>query len=375
MSATRPLRPTLIGQTPGARVPVYLRPDIATLLPRLLGKVPASTTALVVVTDMTVARLHLGPLNRALTAAGWRVDRYVLPPGERIKTRAVVDSLHERWFRQGYDRSTPVIAFGGGTVGDAAGFAAATFMRGLPLWQAPTTIVGQVDSALGGKVGINHRLGKNLIGCFYQPTGVVIDPTLLATLPSRELRAGLAEVVKYGVIDDPALFETCERRLPSWVRGDRPIDAAVIAACAAIKLRIVEADEHDRGLRHRLNFGHTLGHALEAWGKYRIFRHGEAVTLGMVGVASIAAARGVFPSSDLARLESLCRPLAPSIWSPRFVPEAVIAHLALDKKRQGGRNTWLLPRRIGAVASVRDVADNEIVEALRYVRRWLDSTK
>ncbi len=369
MSRRGMFRPDLVGRTQGATVPVYVRErlghDLGAVTP-----IPGNRQRLALVTDNTVWDLHGSRVRRGLVACGWTVDSYKLPPGERIKTARVVAQLHELWLNKGYDRSTPVIALGGGTVGDAVGFAAATFMRGLPLWQVPTTVVGQVDSSIGGKVGINLPRGKNLIGCFYQPSAVVIDPEFLRTLPTREIRSGLAEVVKYGIISDRRLFQHCEESVSDWITGNGKIDQSTIKSCVAIKLKLVQADERDTGIRHILNFGHTLGHAFEAWGKFKSFKHGEAVTLGMVAASRIAIERQILLQSEFDRIIRLCRLIAPSRQAIRFEPAAVTPYLAADKKRTAGRNTWVLPAGIGKVTIVRDVADKEVRAAIGFVREW-----
>lgn len=367
------LKPDLIGRTPGTRVPVYIRPGSSDELGGVLAAAH-SVRHVALVTDTHVGRLHSQRVRKRLTSTGWTVDDYELAPGERIKTELVIRKLHEAWLKAGYDRSTPVIALGGGTVGDAVGFAAATFMRGLPLWQLPTTVVGQVDSAIGGKVGINHPLGKNLIGCFQQPSGIVIDPNFLTTLPIREIRSGLAEVVKYGIIADSKLFRRCEESVSSWVEGTTYIGSETIKPCVAIKLNVVRSDEHDTGRRHILNFGHTLGHAFEAWGDFKLLRHGEAVTLGMVAASQIANRRGMLSARDFGRISSICGVISPSKRAGRFESEDVIPYLGTDKKRTAGRNVWVLPSRIGAVTVVSDVTDKEIRAAIEYTRQWLNST-
>lgn len=367
-------KPDLIGRTPGTTVPVYVRGGLSSDLGEVLP-VAGGTSRLALVTDATVSRLHGARVRQGLVSAGWKVDTYELAPGERIKTGRVIDKLHGQWLRHGYDRSTPVVAVGGGTIGDAVGFAAATFMRGLALWHVPTTIVGQVDSSIGGKVGINHPRGKNLIGCFYQPTGIVIDPEVLTTLPLRDIRSGLAEVIKYGIIADPMLFRHCEESIQSWASGSCVVDQGTIKRCVAIKLRVVRTDERDTGQRHILNFGHTLGHAIEAWGGFKTFRHGEAVTLGMVAAAMLAAERGILPQRDFDRIHDICRLIAPSPRAARFEPSATMPYLATDKKRVAGKNAWVLPMRIGKVTVVRDVTDKEIVAALGFVRQWLAALK
>lgn len=367
-------KPTMIGKTAGHTVPVYLRSGISADIGSLL-RPQKRHRPLVLVCDTVVERHHGKSLQRSLQRAGWNVYAQSLRGGEGIKTSSTIDRLHSNWLRAGHDRSTPIVAVGGGTIGDTVGFAAAIFMRGLPLWHVPTTIVAQVDSALGGKVGINHPKGKNLIGSFYQPAGVVIDPQFLSTLPVREFRSGLAEVLKYGVVADAHLFARCEKHLTDWADGSRSLDQLIIAKCASIKLRVVGADERDTGARHILNFGHTLGHALEAWGRFKSLRHGEAVTLGMVAASWMALQRGVLAQRDFRRIERACRDIAPHPRHGRFEPADVTPYLAMDKKRAGGANAWVLPVGIGKVTIVRDMTDKEIVAALMFVRQWLAESR
>ena len=367
---SRQLQPTLWGRTPGRKVPVFLGMKILDRLPTILAP-RYKGQPIEIVTDRTVDSIFADPMGVVLRASGWSVSRTVLGTGEKIKSARTIASLHERWFELRYDRRTPVVALGGGTVGDSAGFAAATFLRGLPFWQIPTTIVAQVDASLGGKVGINHPRGKNLIGCFYQPQGVIIDPLMLATLPKRERRSGLAEVVKYGVIGDHRLFGMCERRIKAWVAGYLPVGADVIERCVRAKLRIVAQDETDTGRRHFLNFGHTLGHALERWTGYRRLRHGEAVALGMYAAGWIAHKRGYWSEDEFARLASLCRLLRPVRSLSTFKQDEIIGHLAVDKKRSEGRNIWVLPRAIGTVELFDDVTEKEIMRALDNLAHWM----
>lgn len=373
MKRTGTIRPDLIGRTSGSKVPVFIREGLAGDLGRFLPEVSGHRRTCVV-TDRTVARLHGATVRESLGSSGFKVDWVELPSGEGIKSSRVVSALHERWLRNGYDRSTPIIALGGGTIGDAVGYAAATFMRGLPLVQVPTTLIGQVDSALGGKVGVNHARGKNLIGCYYHPAAVVIDPMLLTTLPIREIRSGMAEVIKYGIIADPTLFRRCEKCIPDWLAGDQ-IDQATIKRCAAIKLRVVRTDERDMGRRHILNFGHTLGHAFEAWGGFRLLKHGEAVTLGMVAASTIALSRGNLKVMEFDRILKLCGEIAPSRKAASFQVRSLTPFLETDKKRAHGKNAWVLPNRIGGVTIVRNVTDNEIRAAIEFVREWLGQAR
>jgi len=368
-------KPTLIGTTPGRRTPIYIADGCLDDVGKIVYPGQRRLSVIVAI-DRTVDRLCGPRLCRSLETAGWTVHRRVLRGGESVKSQRTVARLHADWFAAGLDRSTPVLAVGGGTITDSVGFAAATFLRGLPLWHLPTTIVGQVDAAVGGKVGVNTARGKNLIGCFYQPTGVIIDPQVLSALPVRERCAGSAEIVKYGVIADPVLFRRCERDLPAWIAGSRPIAADVIRRCVRIKLQIVSQDEADLGVRRILNFGHTLGHAFERWGGFRRFRHGEAVALGMVGAAAIAHNRGLLSESELRRLTQVCGLLVPhQCHEMAFPTPDTMRYLRVDKKRTAGRNAWILPRSIGEVVLTDDVVDDEIKIALGFVRRWLHESQ
>ncbi|MEW5701964.1 MAG: 3-dehydroquinate synthase [Candidatus Zixiibacteriota bacterium] len=367
--APRP-KPTFTGSVPGRqtriyiadgslkRIGVYLRPERRGL-------------PIAVVIDRAVDDLVGRDVRRSLTLAGWLPHCTVLSAGERIKSARTVDLLQQRWFVARLDRSTPVLAVGGGTITDSAGFAAATFMRGVPLWFVPTTVIGQVDAAIGGKVGINTTYGKNLIGCFYQPTGVIIDPTLLATLPARERRSGLAEIVKYGIMGDSILFRRCEKTLSHWVEGSQPMGIDVIRRCVRLKLRLVAEDEQDHGPRRFLNLGHTLGHALEKTGRYQRLRHGEAVALGIIGAADISRRRGWIGNDDFRRIVRCCSLIAPRRIG-NFTISDIMKPLRLDKKRHAGRAIWVLPRSVGSVRLVDDVADEEVRAALIFLRRASD---
>ncbi len=368
----RLITPSLVGQTSGRRVPVYIGSGLSNDINQIRQR-HFKSDRLAVVTDRNVFSLHAVRVVNRLRESGITVDLDVLPPGERIKSAPTVATLHENWFKRGYDRTTPVIALGGGTVGDAVGFAAATFLRGLPLVQMPTTLIGQVDSAAGGKVGINHRRGKNLIGCFYQPAAIIVDPEFLGTLPVRELKSGLAEVVKYGIIRDSTLFATCESKAPRWISEVTQVSPDIIRRCLRIKLDVVEADEYDKALRHILNFGHTLGHAFEAAGHFKLLKHGEAVTLGMAAVSWMSHSRKLISSAGFERILGLCRLIAPSGRIQFLQAKRVTPYLRLDKKRVSGGNVWILPRRIGAVTFVSDVSDKDIRGAIEFVQNWAES--
>ncbi len=289
----------------------------------------------------------------------------LIPDGERAKTLATVEKIYDAMIRRRLDRSATLVAFGGGVVGDVAGFAAATYLRGIRLVQVPTTLLSQVDSAIGGKVGVNLPEGKKLVGAFHAPALVVCDPELLRTLPRREFRAGLYEVVKYGVIASRQLFERVSANLPAIFDQETGVMSDVIADCCRIKARVVELDEREAGPRRVLNFGHTVGHALEAITKYRRFLHGEAIGYGMLAAARLSAARGLLAANDEARLQDLITRMGAlppvSDLSVRPALEA-ITH---DKKVTNGRLHFVLTRGLGDTAIVPDVTPKELAAAMR----------
>jgi len=289
----------------------------------------------------------------------------IVPDGERHKTPAGVSRLYDGLLKGGADRSALLVTFGGGVIGDMGGFAAATYMRGIRLAHVPTTLLAQVDAAIGGKVGVNLPGGKNLVGAFYQPSIVVVDPGLLATLPRREFRAGLYEVVKYGVACDRALFETLTREIGPLTRRDPAALAPVIADCCRIKGAIVAADERDTGGRRVLNFGHTVGHALEAGTKYRRLLHGEAVAYGMLAACGVAAARGVLPVADRGAIAAVIAQLGPLPPVNDLSASAQLEYLRHDKKVHAGRLHFVLPTGIGRSQIVTDVSEAELLRALR----------
>jgi 3-dehydroquinate synthase len=312
-----------------------------------------------VVSTQTVWRFH-GERLQGVTAE----DPILIPDGERFKHLATVGRIYDALIRAAADRASAIVAVGGGVTGDVAGFAAATYLRGIPVVQVPTTLLAQVDSAVGGKVGVNHALGKNLIGAFHPPATVVIDPELLATLPRREFRAGLYEVVKYGVIASRPLFDLTSQNLAALFARDASALLPVVAESCRIKAAIVEQDERETGLRRTLNFGHTAGHALEAVTKYRRFRHGEAIGYGMLAASALAAARGVFPEADRAELASLITQMGPLPAVADLSATEVVEATKRDKKVIAGRLHFVLPAAIGSTTIVGDVTLEELREAL-----------
>jgi 3-dehydroquinate synthase len=309
-----------------------------------------------VVTNPTVAPLYAAAVEESLAAAGFVVRRAEIPDGEEHKTLATVAALYDAALGAELERGDSVLALGGGVVGDIAGFLAATYMRGVAFVQVPTTLLAQVDSSVGGKVGVNHPWGKNLIGAFYQPRFVLADVRTLATLPLREVRAGLAEVIKYGVIHDAAFFAWLEANFEALLKlADAAVEQAVATSCA-IKAAVVSADETEKGLRAILNFGHTLGHALEAATRYERFVHGEAVAIGMVFAARLARRLGYFEPAGVERIAALVRRAGlPDAIPPDIAPEALLDAMRRDKKVAAGQLTFILPEAIGKVRIVRGV--------------------
>jgi 3-dehydroquinate synthase len=266
---------------------------------------------------------------------------------ESAKRMATVEGIARELIRAGADRRAILVAVGGGVVGDIAGFAAATYLRGVRLVHIPTTLVAQVDSAIGGKSGVDLPEGKNLVGAFYPPRLVIADPATLRTLPHREYRAGLYEVIKYGVIADAALFEFLERRMGAVLRRDPATLAYIIPRCIAIKAQVVTADERESGVRQILNFGHTLGHALEAATGYRRFLHGEAIGWGMIAATLLAVAMDRLVEADAGRIIRLVTSVGPLPPLKHIRARDLRPILASDKKSRGGRVLWVLPHRVG----------------------------
>ncbi len=300
-----------------------------------------------VVSDAHVAPLYAGALAGALAAAGADVRQATVPAGEAAKCPARLFELFEAALDAGLDRHAPWIALGGGVVGDLAGFAAAAYLRGCPWIQVPTTLLAMVDSSVGGKTGINLPRGKNLVGAFHQPRIVLADPDVLRTLPEREYAAGLAEVVKYGVIRDPTLFAFLEQNIGPVRAREAGALTAVIARCCEIKAEIVGRDELEAGERAVLNFGHTLGHALEQAGNYAQYLHGEAVAIGMMFAAHLARRQLGFPAADGVRLAALLQALGlPTRPRAEAWPDLAAA-MQHDKKAAGGVVRWVLADRLG----------------------------
>lgn len=302
-----------------------------------------------VVSDSNVWPFYGEMVRESLNAAGVDPLEAIVAAGEASKSWEVANHLYARMIEARVERSTPVIALGGGVVGDLAGFIASTYQRGVPFIQVPTTLLAQVDSSVGGKVAINHPHAKNMIGCFYQPHAVLMDPLVLKTLPEREWRCGLAELIKYGVILDQQLFSTLEQEVSAVSRRDPKIVVPLVTRACELKAQVVAQDERDEGLRAILNYGHTLGHAIEATAGYGSFTHGEAVSIGMVQAARIAQGLGKISLPDVTRLIGLLQAYGLPSDVPTLPVDALVASMRSDKKNQSGAIRMVLPESIGKV--------------------------
>jgi 3-dehydroquinate synthase len=344
-----------------ATYPVEIAAGATAALPRLLDEIRAPARRFVVSTAPV-----WGHHSEAVASLSTE-EPILLPDGERYKNAATVMRIYDTLIHANADRATCLVALGGGVVGDVAGFAAATYLRGVPVVQVPTTLLAQVDSAIGGKTGVNHPLGKNLIGSYHQPLAVLIDPLLLATLPRREFRAGLYEVIKYGIIASRPLFDRITQELAKLFARDSMSLVPVIAESCRIKAEIVSEDERESGPRRALNFGHTAGHALEAVTKYRRFRHGEAVAYGMLVAAELGVKRGTFAASDRDALATLIAQMGPLPPTGDLSAAELMQAMGRDKKVVAGKLHFVLPTGIGSTRVVTDVTSEEISEALAAI--------
>jgi 3-dehydroquinate synthase len=313
----------------------------------------------IVVTNTVVKRYYGTRVVRSLKAAGFKPAVMCLPDGERTKSLKWVSAILDELVRRRYERKTWLLALGGGVIGDVAGFAASAYLRGIPFAQIPTTLVAQVDASIGGKTGVNHPRGKNLIGAFYQPKLVLSDPAVLRTLPAAEYRAGLAEVIKYGVIEDAAFFEFLERDIDRVLKQDSLAIQRIVRTSSAIKAAVVSEDEREGDRRRILNFGHTLGHALETITGYRRYKHGETVAIGMVAAAGLAERMRLADATVAERIRTLVEQAGLPAALPPYPTTALINAMRQDKKVQDKRIHFVLPDRIGHVI-VRPVEEAEI---------------
>jgi 3-dehydroquinate synthase len=326
------------------------------------------TPRAVIVTEPAVKRLYARTISASLRGAGFRVATAEVPRGERAKSLAQTARLYDAFLRHRLDRQSPVIALGGGVIGDLAGYAAATYLRGVPLVHVPTTLLAQVDSSIGGKVGVNLPKGKNLVGAFYQPSLVVADIRTLKSLPPRELRAGLAEVVKHGLIADAELFEYIETNLDAILAAEEEPLVHLVTRSCRIKGKVVEQDERDQGIRAILNFGHTVAHAIEAATGFRRFLHGEAVAIGMIVATTLSIQRGLCDEDVLRRLRSLLHRIGLPVTLP-IDEKLIIKTAGYDKKVKNNIMYFVLTKGIGHVTVAPVSEPAEFRHALAAVRR------
>lgn len=342
--------------------PVLIGAGTVQALPQLLDQI-APGARRVIVSSPPVWELQGESFRRVANAK----DVIIVPDGERFKNLSTVSRVYENLIQRHADRSVVIVAIGGGVIGDLVGFAAATYLRGVRLVHVPTTLLAQVDSAIGGKVGVNHALGKNLIGAFHAPALVVADPQVLTTLPRREFRAGLYEVIKYGVIADPSLLDRIRDTLPAIFARDAEAVAPLVAASCRIKADVVSADERESGLRRILNFGHTVGHALEAATKYKRFRHGEAIGYGMLAALALGVARGVTPKPLYEEVDALIAHLGPLPSVADISAREVLAAIGRDKKVVSGTLHFVAASERGKTIELTDVAEKELRAAIKKI--------
>lgn len=347
--------------------PIHIGVGILDTLPSLIA---ASGTrgAIGIVTDTHVGVLYGAQVQALAASTGRRCVVHTMPAGEEHKRLARIEEICGTFLEEGLDRASLFIALGGGVVGDVAGYAAASFMRGVPFIQVPTTIVSQVDSSVGGKTGVNHPLSKNSIGAFHQPSSVLIDLEMLTTLPERELRAGLAEAIKHGIIADEALFDYMELSAPVILAKD--LDALVIPVrrSCEIKGAIVAADETEQGVRANLNYGHTFGHAIESVTEYKQFLHGEAIALGMCAAGVLSQRLGLVDATFVHRQEACFRAYGLPVRWPEVPVDACIDAMRKDKKVRAGTMKFIVAEAMGRVVQRTDIGEADVRAALESLR-------
>jgi len=349
--------------TPSGNYPIHIAPG---RLDKLAESVPSDATALVVLTNPTIDGLYGERVRAALASCNLPMETVSLPDGESYKTLDTLNQVFDVMLGRQYDRRAVIVALGGGVIGDMAGFAAAVYMRGIRFIQVPTTLLAQVDSSVGGKTAVNHPLGKNMLGAFHQPVAVEIDTDVLNTLPQREISAGLAEVIKYGLIMDAPFFEWCERNVEGLVARDPELLAEAIRKSCQFKAEVVGEDEKESGKRAILNLGHTFGHAIEAGLGYGRWLHGEAVGCGMVMAAELSHRVCGLPLSDVQRVRDLVQAIGCPTRAPVLQgPSQWFDLMRGDKKAQAGKIKYVLLKEIGnAIVSA---ADSRLVEEVLEV--------
>jgi 3-dehydroquinate synthase len=331
----------------------------------LMKKACPAARRLLLVSNNKVFGLYGSVLMRSLQAAGFRVETFMIGDGERFKSLKTAEKVLSFLIASGFERNDAIVGFGGGVIGDLSGFVAALYLRGIDYIQIPTTLLAQIDSSVGGKTAVNHKLGKNLIGAFYQPRLVIIDPETLTTLPEREMTAGLCEAIKYGVIRDRPLFDLMESKIESLKTFEMNVLVPMIRRCCEIKAEVVSKDERESGLRMILNFGHTVGHALEAVTAYRRFKHGEAVGYGMIAASRIALKVNGFEPAEADRIAALIHASGQLPRLTNIDPDETFRAMSHDKKMSRGKLSFILPDSIGDVVIRRDVSPRIITETIR----------
>ena len=357
---------TVSASVEGTRYDIVIRRRLLSEVGSLLSQLSKSNKA-AVITDSHVGPLYSAHLVESLRSAGIEPIVATIPAGEDNKTLAQIAPVYDLLLSAKIERTTPVLALGGGLIGDMAGFVAATVLRGVPFVQVPTTLLAMVDASVGGKTGINHSTGKNLIGAFHQPIAVLVDPDVLATLPDRELRGGLAECIKHEIIRDSDGFSALERDVPRALGRDIDYLAQLVAHNVAIKAKVVEADPYEKGERTHLNFGHTFGHAIETVSHYD-YSHGECVGLGMAAAARAAADLGMLDEASRRRIVALIEKAALPVRGLRLETKAVVDAMIFDKKVKAGRVRFVLPDRIGHVVIRDDVPPEIVTRAVESLR-------
>ncbi len=342
--------------------PIYIGYGILNQIDLVLSHIPQMRVA--IISNETVAPLYLNELAAALAKKNVAVIPIILPDGEVHKNWQTLNVIFDALLKNHCERNTTIIALGGGVIGDLTGFAASTYLRGVPFIQIPTSLLAQVDSSVGGKTGINHTLGKNMIGAFYQPRMVLTDSATLNTLPDRELYAGLAEVIKYGLIRDPEFFDWLERNMHRLIARDPEILNQAIQRSCENKAEIVAADERERGVRALLNLGHTFGHAIENGMGYGVWLHGEAVAAGIVMAAELSLRMKLINDADVERIRNLFLQAKLPIIAPNMPPEKYLELMALDKKVESGKTRFILLNRIGEAVMRADISPMVLKETI-----------
>lgn len=342
---------------------IAIENNILTNAGKFISKMPVQKKA-TVITNTKVASLYLPTLVQSLIKESFIVHQIVIPDGEKYKNLTQIKKIFDYLFTLNLDRNSPIIALGGGVVGDIAGFAASTFMRGIPCIQIPTTLLAQVDSSVGGKTGVNMPGGKNLIGTFYQPALVIIDPHVLGTLNLREIKTGMAEVIKYAIIHNKDFYDFLFAHLKNALELETDTISHIIKICCTIKAAITAEDETEKGIRSILNFGHTLGHAIETLTNYRKYTHGEAVAIGMSAAAKLSYEWKYCPEEECKKVESLIKLSGLPTALPAFSSSEYMNIIMKDKKKSGEKIKLVLMKKIGKVC-IEDIPYGKLLKTLR----------